>query len=178
MMIAIISDIHDNLMNLKKCLDWCSVNGMEAIICCGDVANEETIEYLSKHFSGPIHLIKGNMEIFDETVLEKYENIIYYGKTGRFEIGGKTAGACHEPFYTEDVAKKGKCDIIFYGHTHKPWEKVETRHGASVRLVNPGTLGGVFLKSTFAVWDTDSDNLELKILEALKSTNKFKSTNE
>ncbi|RLC36090.1 hypothetical protein DRH27_05780 [Candidatus Falkowbacteria bacterium] len=165
MFVAIISDIHDNLINLKTCLDWCRNNKIEAMICCGDVTNSDTIEYLSKHFPGKIHLVKGNIELYNEAELEKYKNIIYYGKTGRFEIGSKIVGVCHEPFYREDVIKKGRCDIIFYGHTHKPWEKVETRHGASLRLVNPGTLGGVFLKATFAAWDTDSDNIELIILD-------------
>ena len=64
MKIAIISDIHDNLVNLKKCLDWCGQNGAEAVICCGDVTNGETLAFLRDNFRGPIHLVRGNMEIY------------------------------------------------------------------------------------------------------------------
>jgi len=35
-------------------------------------------------------------------------------------------------------------------------------------LANPGTLAGMFSKATFAVYDTSTNNLELKILERLK----------
>jgi len=59
--------------------------------------------------------------------------------------------------------KIGPCDIIFYGHTHKPW--IEEKNG--VKLVNSGTLGGVFQKATFAVWDTDQDEPELKIIDLI-----------
>jgi predicted phosphodiesterase len=56
-----------------------------------------------------------------------------------------------------------KCDIIFYGHTHKPW--IEIKNG--IQIVNPGTLGGVFTPATFAVWDTDKREPELKLLASL-----------
>ena len=151
MKIAIISDIHDNLVNLKKCLGWCSANGVEQLVCCGDVANSETLQYLSEKFSGPIHLVKGNMEIFTDGEAEEFKNIIFYGKLARFELADKKIGACHEPFLIVKVLELGKCDIVFYGHTHKPWESME--NGA--RAINPGTLGGVFQKATFAVWDTE-----------------------
>ena len=42
MLIAIISDIHDNIPNLKKVLDYCRENKVEKIICCGDLATLET----------------------------------------------------------------------------------------------------------------------------------------
>ena len=56
-----------------------------------------------------------------------------------------------------------KIDIIFYGHTHKPW--IETKDG--VQIVNPGTLGGVFSRATFAFWDTEKEEPELKMLDLL-----------
>lgn len=161
MKIAIISDIHDNLANLKKCLGWCNANGVEQIICCGDVSNPETLQFIAEKFSSPIHLVEGNMEIFEDDDPEKFKNIIYYGKLARFELAGKIMGVCHEPYLIGKVLELGECDIVFYGHTHKPWESKE----AGVRTINPGTLGGVFQKATFAVWETEKEELELKILE-------------
>ena len=163
MLIAIISDIHDNLINLEKCLNWCQANEVKEIFCCGDVANGETLGVLAKNFSGPIRLVAGNMEIYGKDEVKKYKNIVYYGRTGRFKADGRKVGLCHEPFLLEKVKADGPCDIIFYGHTHKPW--IADKDG--VKTVNPGTLGGVFQKATFAAWETETGRLELKILEQL-----------
>ncbi|MFH0923193.1 MAG: YfcE family phosphodiesterase [Candidatus Falkowbacteria bacterium] len=163
MKIAVISDIHDNSVNLKKCLDWRRQNNIEEIICCGDVTNNETLKFLSNHFSGRIHLVRGNIELFPESEPEKYDNINYYGRIARIKIGEARIGICHEPYLTDYVLKKGGCDIVFYGHTHEPWE--DRKNGA--RLINPGTLGAMFSKATFAVWDTESNHVELKILEIM-----------
>jgi len=163
MKIAVISDIHDNSVNLKKCLDWCVKNSIEEIICCGDVTNNETLKFLSNTFTGKIHLVRGNMEIYEEEDVKKYKNIVYYGRIGRFQIDNKKIGLCHEPYLIDYVFKKGGCDIVFYGHTHEPWE--DRKNGA--RLINPGTLGAMFSKATFAVWDTESNHVELKILEIM-----------
>lgn len=163
MKIAIISDIHDNLINLEKCLRWCRENNIEELICCGDVTNCETLEFLSRNFAGKIHLVKGNMEIYNEKEVERYDNIKYYGRIGYFNINDKNIGFCHEPFLIRKVLEQGECDIIFYGHTHAPW--IEKQDG--ITTVNPGTLGAVFQKATFAAWDSESGELELKILELI-----------
>ena len=172
MQLAIISDIHDNLANLGKCLAWCLNNGVEEIICCGDVTNFETLNYLANTFTNPIHLVRGNVELYSDEELAGLANINFFGKTGRIDLDGRWVGICHEPYHIEDVLKLGACDIVFYGHTHKPWEKVETRQGASgdvsFRLVNPGTVAGVLNKATFAVWDTVTDRLGLNVLDEMQ----------
>ncbi|MFA5248630.1 MAG: metallophosphoesterase family protein [Patescibacteria group bacterium] len=177
MKIAIISDIHDNLVNLEKCLEWCTENKIEKIICCGDITNSETLSVLARYKC--VFLVYGNMEIYDEDELVAYPNIINGGRTAIFNIAGKNIGACHEPFLIKEVfnikfpLERGVAqysetgcvnpDIIFYGHTHKPW--IEEKNG--VKLVNPGTLGGVFSRATFAVYDTEKPEPELKILDLL-----------
>lgn len=163
MKIVIISDIHDNLVNLKKCLNWSAKNNVKEIICCGDVTNSETLNFLSKNFIGIINLVKGNMEIYDEKEICQYNNIKYYGRVGRIKISNQNIGLCHEPFLIEKVLKLGKCIIVFYGHTHKPFIEEKNK----VKLINSGTLGGVFTKATFAIWDSKNGSIELKLLELL-----------
>jgi len=164
MKIAVISDIHDNLANLEKFLSWAKAAKIDELVCAGDVANKETLEFMATGFSRRVHLVRGNMEIYDEAEVKKYPNIDYLGRFGIFEAKGKRAGVCHEPFFIKEVFKKNPgSDIVFYGHTHKPWlEKVD-----GITAVNPGTLGGVFQKATFAVWDNESGELELKLLEEM-----------
>jgi phosphoesterase, MJ0936 family len=163
MKIAIISDIHDHLPNLKKCLSWCAENKIAKIICAGDVTNTETLQTLSESFSGEIFLIRGNGELFPEEEIASYKNIIYGGRFAIFSIADKNVGVCHEPFFIPDLLKKEKPDIIFYGHTHKPW--IEIKNG--IQIVNPGTLGGIFTPATFAIWDTAKIEPELKLLASL-----------
>ncbi len=164
MKIAIISDIHDNIPNLEKCLNWVKNEGIERLICCGDVVGMDTINFLATNFSGEIFLVYGNMELYDDNDLIRYLSIKYLGRYGAAEIDGHTVGLCHEPEYIPKVlAQNPGAKIIFYGHTHKPW--IETKDG--ITLVNPGTLGGVFQKASFAFWETDSGSLELKILDMI-----------
>jgi len=161
MKIAIISDTHDNLVNLEKYLKWCYENNIKEMICCGDVTNSETLKYFADNFNGAIHLVKGNVEIYDEDEIKQYDNIKYYGKVGKVEIDGKIIGICHEPYFINKMIEQNDYNIIFYGHTHQPWEEVRNE----VKLINPGTLGGMFSKATFAVME--DGKIELKILEQL-----------
>jgi putative phosphoesterase len=165
MMIAIISDIHDNLANLEKCLDWCKKNKIEKIICPGDITNSETINYLSNNFAGEIFLVSGNAELYDESELKQYKNISFGGDTAIFKIANLNIGLCHQPEKIEKIFKNSdqKLDFIFYGHTHKPW--LEKR--GTTNIINPGNLAGVFQESTFAYLDTETKTLELKILKEL-----------
>ena len=41
MLVAIISDIHNNEVNLRKVLDYCKAQEIDTIICCGDLASQE-----------------------------------------------------------------------------------------------------------------------------------------
>lgn len=184
MLVAIISDSHDNLDNLKKFLDWTLKNKVEKIICLGDVARIESIKYLTHNFLGEIFLVKGNACLYDEKDLKKYKNIKYYGEVGEIEIEGLKIGFVHEPekikhfnllkvglnkvdldkaVLDKSGLEKRSLDFIFYGHSHKPWLEKE----GETFIANPGTLGGVYYQATFAVLDTKTKNLELKILEGL-----------
>ena len=159
MKIAIISDIHDNQEYLKIFFNHCQERSIEAIICCGDVTTIETFKFLRKNFSGIIYFVFGNVDIFSERNITGIHDVKSFGRVGDFEIDGCKIGMCHEPYLLEKVKEKGEADFIFYGHTHKPWIDDQ---GKTV-LANPGTLGGVFQKSTFAVLDTMTKNLELVI---------------
>lgn len=166
MLITIISDLHDNPVNLKAFLDWANANKIEEIINLGDVCNSDSLKYLSQNFSGEILLVKGNAELYDERDLAKYKNIKYFGLCGQTRINNLQIGFVHKPTDIKILQDKNpelKFNFIFHGHTHKPWLKNE--HGLIIS--NPGTLGGVFQMATFSILETTSGNLELKILDKL-----------
>ena len=110
-------------------------------------------------------MVFGNVEDRELTAqkAKDFSNVKHYGDLGETEIGGKKIAFIHYPEKAKELAKSGKYDLVFYGHNHKPWEETI----GHCRLVKPGTLAGLFNKATFAVYDTETDKLELKILEVL-----------
>ncbi|MFA6551462.1 MAG: YfcE family phosphodiesterase [Patescibacteria group bacterium] len=166
MRIAIISDTHDNVPNLEKALAWMKENKIEQLIFCGDLCAPSMIrEVIAPNFSGQIHLVFGNVEDREQTpkVAGQFKNVKHYGDWAETEIDGHQIAFVHFPEEAKKLAQSGKYDFVFYGHTHKPWtEKI-----GKTEMLNPGTLAGMFNKATFAVWDTKTGELELKILEKI-----------
>ena len=158
---AIISDTHDNLPNIEKALEIIGGLGITKIIHCGDVASPDTIFAMKKLFKGQIYISMGNM---DEEHFEPEEismnGLRIFRAFGEMDLGGKKIALTHKPEQARQLAYSKKYDFVFYGHTHKPWEeKVE-----QTRLVNPGNLAGLIFRPSFAVYDSKTDKLELKIL--------------
>ena len=169
MLIAIISDTHGNLATFKKFAHWAKQNKITEIIHCGDFGftdfTKEMTELLPQ---ARFYVVAGNMDT-DSEKMEKMlsagqlTNIIFYGQIGQLELGGKKIAFTHKPNDARQLALSGQLDLVFFGHTHKPWEETI----GSCRVINPGTLAGIYYRSTFAVYDTANDNLELKITDML-----------
>lgn len=164
MKFAIISDTHDNLATLNKVINFLNTEKIETVLHCGDICNQETIDELAKNFKGQVHYVRGNGDYELDEIPETME----------IELGGKKIFFNHYPDISKRKAESGKYDLVFHGHTHKPWEekvlvspKPNGEGGRECRLVNPGEVAGQRFKPTFAVYDTEYDKLELKIVERL-----------
>lgn len=165
--IAITSDIHNNLANLKKVLDYCASNKVRTIICCGDLANVETLDFLNDNFSGEIYYTFGNMDdgqMQEYHFKKKYKNTFIFKKFGEAKIENKSIAFVHYPDKARELCESGKYDFVFHGHTHKPWtEKI-----GNCTLLNPGNVANEIYPPTFAVWETDNDKFDLIIINELK----------
>jgi putative phosphoesterase len=160
MKIAIISDSHDNLENLKKFFDFAKKEKIEILIHCGDVCNGETLKEIEKNFE-QIYLCLGNADI-KESLLEEAKKTKIFEKEGKIEIDGLKIGFCHMCNLKEKNLEG--FDFYFFGHPHWPFLKKE----GDCYLANPGNLAGLFYKATFAILDTKTRKLKLKILEKIK----------
>lgn len=189
--IAIMSDSHDNIPNMEKALKYINEQGIDFIIHCGDLAAPVMLsKVMIPNFKGQIHLVHGNIGDPDllEEVAKGDKRIRVYGDRGKLDIGNRKIAFCHFAEEAKKLAQTGQFDLVFYGHTHRPWLKTQInadvkshadshRYNISVDqrsnqrrsavLVNPGTLAGMFAKATFAIYDTKTDKLELKILEKI-----------
>jgi len=153
MKFAIVSDTHDNMANFNKVIDFLNAAGINMMLHCGDICSQQTIDEATKNFKGEIQFVRGNGDFDLDSVPE----------TKELELGNKKIFFNHYPDVAKKMAESGKYDVVFYGHTHRPWEEKV----GSCRLVNPGELAGQRYKPCFALYDTETDKLELKILEKL-----------
>jgi len=167
MKIAVVSDTHNNTANFKKAIDWIKKGNIKLILHCGDICSQETIDEAKKIFetpasaktsAGEIKFVKGNGD-HDLDLPDKEE----------LEFNSKKIVFCHFPDIAKKFAQSGKYDLVFYGHTHRPWDELVLSEveGKKCHMINPGELAGQFYKPTFAIYDTSTGNLELKILENL-----------
>jgi putative phosphoesterase len=160
MKIAIISDTHDNLENLKKFFEFAKKEKIEILIHCGDVCNGETLKEIEKNFS-EIYLCLGKGDIEDSLFREAKKTKIFK-EEGKIEIEGLKIGFCHR--FKDRNKNLENFDFYFFGHSHYPFLKKE----GNCYLANPGNLAGLFYKATFAILDTKTKKLKLKILEKIK----------
>ena len=166
MKIAIVSDSHGNMANFKKIVQWLNKEDIKLILHCGDIGNLESLKESLADFSGEFFGVFGNMDKDFKILVQKYnkiKNVKIEEKILKTEINGKKIAITHFPEEAKKLAKTKKFDLVFYGHTHKAWEEKV----GNCRLINPGESAGQFYKPTFAVYDTATGELELKILEKL-----------
>jgi len=168
MKIAAVSDTHGNVANFRKAMDWINKEGISVVLHCGDIGSLESLKESLAGFGVKFFGVLGNMD----KDFSAYGGPAEGWKTKQYnikekvldvEFDGKKIAITHFPDAAKKLAQSGKFDLVFYGHTHRPWdEKV-----GGCRMINPGELAGQFYKPSFAVYDTSNGNLELKILEKL-----------
>ena len=161
MKFAIVSDTHDNIANFNKVIHWLNEEHIELILHCGDICNREIINEALNNFKGDIKFVRGNGDFELDDIPEKME--LSLGGNPSTGLRARKIFFNHYPDIAKNMAKSGKYNLVFYGHTHRPWEE---KIGES-RLVNPGEVAGQRFKPTFAIYDTETDKLELKVLEKL-----------
>jgi uncharacterized protein len=160
--IAIISDSHDNPARIDQMFKILKEKNIETIIHCGDVCSSRVLDYLSNNFKGKIYLSLGNVDADHEIYEQRHSltNIKIFPKFGEVKIGNLDIAFVHFPNRAKELAQTGKYDFVFHGHTHKPWEEEID----NCKIINPGTLAGLFTRSTFAILDTKTKKVELVIL--------------
>lgn len=185
MKIAIISDSHGNVANFKKIVQWLNKENIKTILHCGDIGNLESLKESLADFSGKFFGVFGNMDKDFKILVQDYnkiKNVKIEEKVLEINVGDppspeasagrRKIAITHFPEVAKKLAETKKYDLVFYGHTHKPCLARRSFNEGGGRkkeclLINPGESAGQFYKPTFAVYDTNTGSLELKILEKL-----------
>ncbi len=158
MWIAVLSDIHDHIWNLKKVLP--RIQHAEACLFLGDFCAPFTLAALAEGFQKPIHAVRGNND-GDMYLLQRNAqqagNVTLYTTVCRIELGGRKLAAIHYSDLAEEMAMSGKYDAVFGGHSHM----AEVRMIENTLYANPGEVMGRLGQPSFGLYDTASNWMEL-----------------
>jgi len=162
MKIGIISDIHENFHNLVLALQRMEKEGVEQILCLGDLMNAGIAKILVHH-SVPTFMIWGNndgekVDIVKASLREGSQLTVSLNTYDFLEYDGKKIFVSHYNDLAEPMAASGQYDAVFYGHDHKKSSgKVGECH-----VVNPGEISaqksGI---ASLAIYDTGDNSVRL-----------------
>lgn len=151
MIIAVLSDIHDNIWNVEKMLP--QLAQAATLIFCGDFCAPFTLQMLAEGFAGPIHCILGNNDgdaLLLSRIAAEASHVTLYTGMAHLELDGRRVAFTHYPHIGEALASCGRYDAVFSGHTHR--RQLETI-GATL-WANPGEVMGRFGEPSFGLYDT------------------------
>jgi hypothetical protein len=155
MVIAIMSDTHDNIWNVRKALEMIRVHKAKLIIHCGDLVAPFTLRELAK-FDGPVHWALGNNDgdpyMLAKLSLTELENMEAHNLIGKLDLDGTSIAFTHCEEMGSALAHTGKYDLVCCGHTHM--YRLERIHQAL--LLNPGDVMGKDEPGRFSLSDTAS----------------------
>jgi putative phosphoesterase len=159
MLIAVLSDTHDNIWRLERAFG--QMADADVIIHCGDLCSPFMIKHLALGAGDrPVHIVWGNNDgdpRMISQVAADFSNIRLHGQFGQLKLDGIRIGVNHYPEIALPLASSGSFDLVCYGHDH-------TAHSSLVgecRLLNPGELMGMKGRSTFAWFDTVTREVRL-----------------
>ncbi len=164
MKIAVISDIHDNVWNLKAVLG--KIQEAEGLIFCGDLCSPFTLGLMAEGFQKPIYAVEGNNEGDWRRITQvagKFTHVHLYGEFYQGVIDGKRVAINHYPEIALPLAQSGLYEVVFYGHDHC----AAIGQKGKTLTVNPGTLLGydpirkMDVPATYAMYDTQTNEAVL-----------------
>lgn len=159
MKIGVMSDSHDHIGNLREAIRVMKDQGVEAAIHCGDFCSPFIVAMM-KDLDVPAYGVFGNVDGDKYRMMErKPSNLTLYGELAELNLGGKRIAIVHYPEFAEALARTGKYDVVFHGHTHV--RRVE-RMGSTL-VVNPGELMNLKGRPSFVIYDTETN--EVKVFE-------------
>lgn len=170
MRIAVLSDIHDHIPNLRAALS--RLEGVEALICCGDLCSPFIVNELAAGFQGEIHIVFGNNDgdryRITLNALSRRDNIKVHGESTALLLGGRRIFVHHFDDVGRLIAAVGEHDVVCYGHNHE-YELKRDRDEAALKI-NPGTIMGWHprkgsIPPTYAIYDSDTGEAAIYDLE-------------
>lgn len=160
MKIAILSDSHDHIPNLREAVRQSNQRGCSLLIHCGDLISPFMLEELAA-FAGAVHLVYGNnpgdQHLISSSCGIRFPALNHHGMLGVVEAGGLKIAFTHYPQMARGLAAQGYFDVVCCGHNHRH----QVEEIGTTLLVNPGELLGKDARPSFVVLDCPGRQVEL-----------------
>ncbi|MEZ0289670.1 MAG: metallophosphoesterase [Sulfolobales archaeon] len=166
-LIAVVSDSHDNLVNVDKAINLIKSRGVDTVIHLGDIIAPFTLARfigaglrviaVFGNNDGEKIVLKKVAERGNSEINEPPHTIVLNGRKILMIHGKGSVEETRE--YVEALASSGYYDVILYGHTHA----VDSRVVKNTLVLNPGEIYG-FLSGRASFAFLDLDKLEVEIV--------------
>ena len=155
MKIAVLSDTHDQIGNLRSAVRLLNEEGIGLMIHCGDLISAFMLEELAR-FRGEVHLVYGN-NVGDRRQIEascgtRFPAIRHHGVMGTLTAGGRRIAFVHYPADAASLAEAGGHDVVCCGHNHR----YEMSRMNGCMILNPGEMLGKELAPGFCILDLEN----------------------
>ena len=158
MKLAVISDTHDNMKNLRDAISAINKSGADMLLHCGDLCSPFVIGSLAL-FDGPVHIVFGNNEGDRFTIkntASSFPNITLHGDVAFLEVENTNIAFTHRPEFALGLASTGKYSAVFFGHTHIHKESKIN----DTWLINPGEIMGLRENPGWLLFDTEDSSFK------------------
>jgi putative phosphoesterase len=170
MLIAVLSDIHDHLPNLRAALGQIAAQTdgagqpVAALICGGDLNSPFVVGELANGFAGPVTVVFGNNDGDRFRIMANAAsttNVTISGETAVLTFDERRVFVHHFNDVGAIVAGSGLFDLVCYGHNHEYVLRRGEQGGSPTGTIelNPGAImgwrpGHGDVPPTFALYDT------------------------
>jgi len=156
MILGIMADTHDNMMTLKKAVDYFNARKVQHVIHAGDFTSPFTFRVLNSLNSGFTGIFGNNDG--DRLLLQKQSEGKVYNQPHLLELASRKIIVMHEHHIIDALAQSSCYDLVIYGHTHTP----DIRTIKNTLIINPGEASGwLYGKPTVAVADLSNMTAEI-----------------
>jgi len=154
MRIAVLSDSHDHIPNLRRAVILANQERADLMIHCGDLISPFMLPYLHA-FNGPVHLIYGNNAGDQHLIAARcgttFDNLRHHGCHGSVSVDSCRIAFVHYPELARELALSGNYELVCCGHDHI----YHVERLGKCLLLNPGDLLGKDVAPAFALLDLE-----------------------
>ena len=159
MLVAIMSDSHDNIWNLRRAVEIIKDSQAGLIIHCGDFIAPFMLKELDTA-AIPVQGVFGNNDgdqhMLTKMSLTMLKNVTLHGLVGQVDVEGFSIGFTHYAGMGEGLVSAGTCQLVCFGHSHEH----EIRRIENVTMLNPGEVMGKDGYPGFCFVETVSGKIE------------------
>jgi hypothetical protein len=159
LILAVMSDTHDHIWNVRKAVTLVKEHRADAIIHCGDFVAPFILKELDQA-KIPVHGVFGNNDgdqyLLTKLSLTELSHITLFGLMGELDLGDFKVAFTHYRAVAEGLASSGRFDMVCFGHSHETC----LNSVGQTTLLNPGDVMGKDGPAGFYMVDTSERSYE------------------